>query len=203
MFPVGWSWTECRPRTADTLPFESDAEELGLLKIEPPAPQTKEGLQALRRSNRYRLAKAEQRLRRFIYRREVRVIVIAADGTKRDIDDRTRLDPTLAFELKKDRISVTRKERHITWGFETDALDLVGALETKLHWRGNNTANDWLRLERYLRELFETKGVPSTRQTYFAEAAIWWSANTKREQEPPKSKLQQLTSDLFSEYSDS
>jgi hypothetical protein len=103
----------------------------------------------------------------------VRVILTDADGSKRDIDDRARLDPTLAFDPKKDRVSVTRKGRRVTWGFETDALHLVGALETKLPWRGNNTANDWLRPERYLRELFETKGVPSTRQTYFAEAAIW------------------------------
>jgi hypothetical protein len=156
MFPVGWSWTECRPRPANALPFESDAEELGLLKVEPPAPQTKEGLQALRRSNRYRLAQAEHRLQRFIYRREVRVILITANGTKRDIDDRTRLDPTLSLDPKKDRLSVTRKKRRISWGFETDALDLVKALETKLPWNGNNTVNDWLRLERFLRELFET-----------------------------------------------
>jgi hypothetical protein len=159
--------------------------------------------EAINKSVAFRVAEVERILMRMIKRNEFGVILIDENVQGRPMGDALRLNGTLAFDVHANTIGYNGLRPGYRWVFSADAKSVHEALEKAkaLAWNTNESNTDWLVTERYLRALFEVRGLPDTREAYVGDAASWYSERYGLGEEPATSELRNLTSRLYEEYS--
>lgn len=201
LYPVGWSWAEYpRRKFRKRMPYEEKAEEVGRLGIALREADTKAGFRAFRSGVKFRRANVERHLLRMIKREEIPVTIINHRMEGSPLDDRMRLDEALTFNVTTNGIGLFDLDPGSGYDFETDAEAVMNALEARRAWKTNSSVHDWLVVERHLRELFESLGIPSTRDEYASRTASWYTSDYVSGKEPSASKLRELTSALYEEY---
>jgi hypothetical protein len=180
------------------MPYEGKAKEVRNLEIPLDEQQTLDGERAYQNGAAFRRLKVEKHLLRMIKRREIPVVLVDHRMQGHPLDDRSRLDEALTINVMSNAIGFFDLGPGRAWDFQTDTLAVLAALDARRGWNTNRSANDWLLVERYLRALFETLGLPQTRDDYFKLAAAWYAAARKRE--PATTELRALTSCLYDEY---
>jgi hypothetical protein len=204
LFPIGWAWVEYpHRRGSKRMPYEAHAEKVSSLNIKLEEAETKAGTKAFQDGINARKKVVERHLMRMIKRQEIPVQVINYRMEGYPLDDKMRLDEALRFDVATNGIGLFDLKDGRGFSFQTDAQAVLAALEDKCAWNTNTSVNDWLVIERYLRELFEVLGLPGTRDEYANRTAIWYVDKTPTGEEPAKTELRNLTSKLFSEYADS
>lgn len=202
LFPVGWAWAEYpAKRHEERMPYEQRAQRISQMKVESESEDNKEGFRAFRCGIAYRRNKAELHLMRMIKRQEIPVTLFDDAGVGRALNDRMRLDSGLRIDIRKNLIGLDGLSYGHVWQFETDTAKVWDALAGKGGWMKNDSTHDWLLAERYMRELFETHGVPKTRDEYFGKTAERYSLNSIDGTEPSTTELRALASKLYTEYS--
>lgn len=183
------------------MPYEAKAEGLRQLGISLDEQQKPDGERAYQNGVAFRKSKVEHHVLRMIKRQEIPVVLVDYRMQGHPLDDRSRLDEALTIDIGSDAIGFYDLGPGHAWEFQTDTLAVLARLDARRTWNTNRSANDWLLVERYLRALFETRGVPQTRDEYFDLAAAWYAARNARKREPAKTELRALTSVLYDEYS--
>lgn len=203
LFPVGWSWNEyAQPRYGKAMPYEDKAASVRHLGIQFEAPISEEAKRAIQNGISSRKGIVERRLLRMIKRQEIPMTLLNHRMEGAPLDDRMRLDVALRFDVEMNTIGLFDLKNGNGFEFQTDTLAVFDALEDQCAWNRNSSANNWLYIERYLRVLFETHGLPETRDHYALRAAEWYAEHDKQKREPAKTELRELSSRLYAEYAD-
>lgn len=201
-YPVGWNWEEYNPRKySKTYPWEKRAKKVYCLDNAQNRPILTDALPhgVIARQNR-----VEQILMRMIKRKEILVTVYDHTTQGFELDDKMRLDAALKLSVEASVVGFNELTNGDAWDCRVDTKSLLTALENTKGWETKAGAFDWLKIERYARELYEKRGTPRTRDDFVKLVIDWHSeqpGNTSKE--PTFSTLRALISDLHKEYSGS
>jgi hypothetical protein len=194
-FPIGWSWSEYekhlneRPQV-----YEEKAARIRFLNTEPFEPQNNLGREAEQNAQAFRRRRIEHLLNRMIVREEIRMTVFDEEGLGHLSSEKLRRDLRSRISIEKSAFGFD------DWLFPCliDAPDLTKLMENE-RWKGEREkSHDWLVIERRIRNVFETFGLPRTDQEVFDY--ILEIQSDKGEHEPTVSTLRNLISDLRAEY---
>lgn len=192
---MGWSWLEY-PSGDDPLSYEPFAEATSGLDIDLDEGVRRAGTQARRNGIEFRKHHAIELLTRFVRRREIPLILTDRHGTVISVteDIRQSFNESIKVDVHRNRIG-------LSWLFETDAIQLVETLSDHRAWSTNSSPDDWLRIERYVRLLFERRGLPETQEAYVQALLEWIAVDADNEKEPAPSTLREKVRLLSKEYS--
>jgi hypothetical protein len=203
-FPVGWRWAEyaASPLSRER-PFEASLQKVGALGSSAPLKPTVEGEKAIAASLVNRRTTVEKQIRRMIVRREIVAELTDENMISHDLDDRLRLNEALNFDVLGNAIGFHDLGPGSSWSFSTSLPNLLAALEEKKGWKRNSSKNDWLMFERLARIEFETRGVPDVLEKMMGVLIEKYQKIEENADEPNRTEILQLLSQLKTEYSES
>lgn len=202
LYPVGWSWTEyIRRKNNAVYPWEKRAETVCSLDVKTNTPDQPAGTSTFLTGNANRRSMVEHHLMRMIKRKEVLTTIVDYRMQGSEIGNRMRLDETLKFDVNSGLIGFNELKNDDAFDCKIDTKSILAALEIKKGWETNSGAFDWLHIERYARELFETSGIPDTNDVHTNQVLMQYAAQSQDGKEPTLSTLRDLIARLRKEYS--
>jgi hypothetical protein len=161
-------------------------------------PQTSCGKIADEVAKSFRRDHVEQLLERFIFRREVGVVIYDEQGRGSVPSDKLRLNISTKIDMKDSSYGFD----DLWWDCTIDALHLTKLMEER-RWRGEREKKyDWLVLERKVRLFFETNGCPPRKDDVY-DAILKELENYPEFEEPSAASLRALIAEVRREYEDS
>lgn len=203
VYPVGWNWAEYQPEKHSKIyPWEKKAQKARNFDTALDEPEVTEGAAALQNGAISRRNHIERLLMRMIKRKEIIVTVYDPRMQGYEINDKMRLDTTLKLNVEASVIGFNDLTNGDAWDCRADTKSLLSALESVKGWKTQAGTFDWLKIERYARDLYETHGVPKTQVSYVNLVNTWHGGLFEDEQtEPTRSTLNKIISKLHAEYS--
>jgi hypothetical protein len=195
-FPVGWSWAEYKLFSRIPPPaYEERAKIARLLGIAPDeAERTSAGRDAEILAEHFRRNQVEQLLQRFIRRKEVGIIIYDEHMRGNIPSKKLRLDATAQINVDQSSYGFPDLQWHCVF----DAIRLVKVMGPR-RWRDERTKDyDWLRIERYVRTYFETRGCPERKEDAFD--SVVKQLNNANEGEPSAASLKEFVATIRKEY---
>lgn len=207
LFPIGWHWTEYKPKTdQDKMPYELLAREASNLQIPLQRPLVKPASTRRRAGQSYRKAQVWRYLQKILVRGEVwcsygptRNIALPKRSarpieripTREDFED-VRIDTSTVGRLISRQIDV-----------KLDANELLDLLSKKIETRGAKPTYDLLKIERWCRDKLERntpilKDAKNLRATLIAAACDWHSETEIKPAGPDQ--VRPIVNDLLREY---
>lgn len=203
IYPVGWNWAEYQlVKYSKTYPWEKKAKKVRHFDAALNEPQVTEGSVALQNGAIARRDRIERLLMRMIKRKEIIVTIYDHRMQGYELGDKMRLDATFKLNVESGIVGFNELTNGDAWDCCVDTKSLLTTLENTRAWETKAGPFDWLKIERYVRDLYETHGVPTTQSSYVSLVNEWHGLLFEDDQiEPTRSTLNEMISKLHAEYS--
>ena len=160
---------------------------------------TREGVRAFRRGEYHRRLTVERALVQLMLVKAIPVWITDCHGDTREANDGIRAASGLSLDSRQSALHL----QDVEWFAETDALALLDALDDQCAWKTNVSVNDWLIIERLVRERIESRGLPDTKEALFEEVTGQLRCFDPSASEPNRADTLRRISLLFEEYAES
>lgn len=203
VYPIGWNWAEyLSVKYSKIYPWEKKAQKVRHFNTALNEPQVTEGSIAMKNGAISRQNHIERLLMRMIKRKEIVVTIYDHRMQGYQIDDKMRLDATLKLNVEVSAIGFNELTNDDAWDCRVDTKSLLATLENTKAWETKVGQFDWLKIERYARDLYEIRGLPNTQSNYMNLVTEWHGLLFEDDQvDPTRSTLNEMISKLHAEYS--